>query len=137
MTRYTKQDSDGCYYIESVNGKLESDKYGHVYGESIDRFAELENANLKAMSYTMTLKEFISSFVCKNTLIRLWIKHLGGHRMLVHPSGKEVCMEWAILDGSGWSSVFSDWKVIGVTDILCDSYMEAINIVIVKDGNRS
>lgn len=57
MMRYTKQDSNGRYYIESVNGKLESDKYGHTYGESIDRFAELENANLNAITYKMTLNE--------------------------------------------------------------------------------
>ena len=43
MARYTKKDADGRYYIESVNGKLESDKFGHTYGEAIDRFAELEN----------------------------------------------------------------------------------------------
>lgn len=46
MERYTKKDSDGRYYIESVNGKLESNKFGHTYGEAIDRFAELENANV-------------------------------------------------------------------------------------------
>ena len=44
--RYTKKDHDGRYYIESVNGKLESDKYGHVYGAAIDRFAKLENADV-------------------------------------------------------------------------------------------
>ena len=42
MARYTKQDKDGRYYIESANGKLESDTKGHTYGEAIDRFAELE-----------------------------------------------------------------------------------------------
>lgn len=42
MPRYTKQDKDGRYYIESENGKLESDTKGHTYGEAIDRFAELE-----------------------------------------------------------------------------------------------
>jgi hypothetical protein len=46
MARYTKKDADGRYYIESVNGKLESDKFGHTYGEAIDRFAELENADV-------------------------------------------------------------------------------------------
>lgn len=42
MARYTKKDNDNRYYIESVNGKLESNIFGHTYGESIDRFAELE-----------------------------------------------------------------------------------------------
>ena len=46
MARYTKKDKDGRYYIESVNGKLESNIYGHTYGEAIDRFAELENADV-------------------------------------------------------------------------------------------
>lgn len=46
MARYTKKDKDGRYYIESVNGKLESDIHGHTYGKAIDRFAELENADV-------------------------------------------------------------------------------------------
>lgn len=46
MARYTKQDRDGRYYIESANGRLEGDKFGHTYGEAIDRFAELENADV-------------------------------------------------------------------------------------------
>lgn len=50
MPRYTKKDADGRYYIESVNGKLESNKFGHTYGEAIDRFAELENANVAPMA---------------------------------------------------------------------------------------
>lgn len=43
MERYTKQDKDGRYYIESANVKLESDTHGRTYGASIDCFAELEN----------------------------------------------------------------------------------------------
>ena len=46
MARYTKKGNDGRYYIESVNGRLESDIFGHTYGEAIDRFAELENADV-------------------------------------------------------------------------------------------
>lgn len=46
MARYTKKDADGRYYIESANGKLESNIKGHTYGEAIDRFAELENADV-------------------------------------------------------------------------------------------
>ena len=30
--RHTKKDAEGHYYIDSVNGLLESDKFGHVYG---------------------------------------------------------------------------------------------------------
>lgn len=44
--------------------------------------------------------------------------------------GSEIGMEWAILDGSGWQAVFKSWEVIGVTDIVCESYPEAVNIVI-------
>lgn len=46
MARYTMKDTNGRYYIESVNGKLESDIKGYTYGEAIDRFAELENADV-------------------------------------------------------------------------------------------
>ena len=46
MPRYTKKDKDGLYYIESVNGKLYSNIFGHTYGEAIDRLAELENSNV-------------------------------------------------------------------------------------------
>ena len=83
----------------------------------------------------MSLAEFIKTYVCHNTLIRLWIEAVEGHRMLLK-DGVEVCMEWAILDGSGWASVFRDWLVIGVTDILCESYPEAVNIVIMKGARN-
>ena len=43
MERFTKQDKNGRYYIESANGKLENDNHGYTYGAAIDRFAELEN----------------------------------------------------------------------------------------------
>lgn len=85
----------------------------------------------------MTLAEFIKTYVCHNTLIRLWIEDivtddgLKGHRML-HSGDKEVCMEWEILGGSCWAATYVDWLVIGVTDILCDTYKEAVNIVIQK-----
>lgn len=46
MKRYTHKSEDGRYYIESANGKLESDIKGHIFGKAIDYFAELENTNL-------------------------------------------------------------------------------------------
>lgn len=46
MARYTKKDVDGRCYIEGANGKLESNIKGHTYGEAIERFAELENADV-------------------------------------------------------------------------------------------
>lgn len=82
----------------------------------------------------MTLKTFIEKFVCKNTIIRLWRKEATCHRMIVEdatdPETKEVGMEWQILDGSGWQFRYKDCPVIGVTDIVCDRYREAVNIVI-------
>ena len=78
----------------------------------------------------MNLVTFITTFVRPNTIIRLWIEAVEGHRLLVDHSGKETGMEWEIIDGSGWQAVFRNWEVIGVTDILCESYPEAVNIVI-------
>lgn len=60
MDRYTKKDADGLYYIESANGKLVSDKFGHTYGEAIDRFAELESADLAEQSKVDFLQKTIA-----------------------------------------------------------------------------
>ena len=49
---------------------------------------------------------------------------------MIHSGDKEVSMEWATLNGSSFQSAFLNRKVIGVTDILCDRYVEAVNIVI-------
>ena len=85
----------------------------------------------------MTLGEFIENFVGRNTLIRLWRKIKGGHQMIYlknkdKPSGIDaVCMEWEILNGSTWQTMFKDNKVLYVKDIVVDdSYREAVNIVI-------
>lgn len=86
----------------------------------------------------MKLKLFIEKFVCKNTLIRLWFKHENGHIMVTDEPDKDklhsgVCMEWEILSGVAWQSKYANCKVVGVTDILVDSfYKEAVNIVIEK-----
>lgn len=79
----------------------------------------------------MTLAEFIKTYVCENTLVRLWTETPDGHWMIFRDDS-EVNMEWAILDGSGWGAEYRDWTVIGVTDILCASYPEAVNIVIME-----
>lgn len=88
----------------------------------------------------MNLDTFIKAFVCPNTIVRLWTETKDGHRMLFDVNtDKEVGMEWEITAGSGWQSAYADWLVIGVTDILCMTYMEAVNIVIqkpVKDGDE-
>lgn len=77
----------------------------------------------------MTLKEFIEKFVCKNTLIRLWTEHKGGHKM-IHCGDEEVSMEWQTLKGESFQSAFLDREVIGVKDILCETHIDAVNIVI-------
>lgn len=77
----------------------------------------------------MTLKEFIEKFVCKNTIIRLWTEYKGGHKM-IHCGDEEVSMEWQTLKGESFQSAFLDREVIGVTDILCEKHIEAVNIVI-------
>lgn len=59
--RYTKQDTNGRYYIESVNGKLESNVFGHTYGAAIDRFAELERADIGKL-YNEIRAEAIKEF---------------------------------------------------------------------------
>lgn len=80
----------------------------------------------------MTLDLFIKSFVCHNTLIRLWVEDGVGHKMLVSDDGKEVGMEWQIIRGEGWQAKYSNHLVIGVTDIMCETHKEAVNIVIQK-----
>lgn len=58
MERYTKKNEEGRYYIESANGKLESNIKGHTFGEAIERFAVLENADVK----TEVAKEIFADF---------------------------------------------------------------------------
>ena len=79
----------------------------------------------------MTLGEFIEKFVCKNSLVRLWTKTKGGHKM-IYKDDDSVCMEWELLKGGIWQSEYKDCEVIGVKDIFVvnDNYSEAINIVI-------
>lgn len=93
---------------------------------------------------TISLKEFISTYVCHNSMIRLWRfapKDDGTvgtvTRMITEHDSRdandgdsEVGMEWELLKGMGWQAKFADCPVIGVTDILCDHYREAINIII-------
>lgn len=86
----------------------------------------------------MTLREFVEKFVCPNTMIRLWVPHFGGHMLLSDNSDPDnpddVGMNWEILEKKGWQYLFADHEVIGVTDIRCDSYPEAVNVVIKVGG---
>ena len=77
----------------------------------------------------MRLKDFIKEFVCKNTLIRLWEPFNGGHKMLTDGEA-EVGMEWGIVDDKGWQAKYADREIVGVTDIFCETYREAVNIVL-------
>lgn len=80
----------------------------------------------------MTLEDFIKKFVCKNSLVRLWIKTKSGYKMICN-GDNSVCMEWKLLKGGVWQSEYKDCEVIGVKDMFVDDYYgEAINIVINK-----
>jgi len=78
----------------------------------------------------MELKEFVTQFVCDNTLIRLWfeLEESSGHIMACN----DLAMEHEIMKGKGRLADFSKNKVIGVKDILIPDgrYVEAVNIVI-------
>ena len=75
----------------------------------------------------MSIPDFIEKFICPNSLIRIWIKDGNGHRLLFGPM-----MEWEVIKSRCFESNDSIFEVVGVTDILCDTYMEAINIVVKK-----
>ena len=85
----------------------------------------------------MKLRDFISSFVCNNSLVRLWKPIKGGHEMIYKKDESkpgnidDVCMEWEILKNECWQSEYGNCRVIGVKDICVDGfYREAINIVV-------
>ena len=78
----------------------------------------------------MKLKDFIEKYICKNTLIRLWIPINKCQYKMIHDKEKEVSMEWQILQDESFLSKYKDNEVIGITDILCETYKEAVNIVI-------
>lgn len=73
----------------------------------------------------MNLHDFIEKWICPNTLIRLWKydPKSGGHILI--SIGKPL-MSWEI----GKLSKYGQCEVVGVTDILCSTYPESVNIVI-------
>ena len=78
----------------------------------------------------MVLKDFVDTFICSNTLIRLWEPIKGGHKM-IHNGEDSVCMEWELVRGEVWQSKYNHCEVIGVKDIVVDDfYREAVNIII-------
>ena len=79
----------------------------------------------------LSLQSFISSFVCRNTIVWLWkpCEDNHGHEMILTETGKETCMEWEILKRKAHQR-YANCPVIGVTDIVCEYTPEAVNIVI-------
>ena len=78
----------------------------------------------------MDVKTFITNWVEKNTLIRLWYKIKGGHEEVI--IGDKPMMEHKLIN-----SEWADKKVVGVTDILGytnSHHVEAVNLIIERDG---
>ncbi len=79
----------------------------------------------------MNLETFITNFVEKNTLIRLWYKLPEGSDNNYEEviNGDNPMMEWELK-----KSKYKDQIVIGVKDILClkSNYIEAVNLIISK-----
>lgn len=75
----------------------------------------------------MYLHEFIKTYIAKNTLVRLWKsidseKNYEDKVMLTD----EAVMEWEIAN----IPLLHDIPVIYITDIVCDTEKEAVNIVV-------
>lgn len=80
----------------------------------------------------MRLKDFVDTFICRNTVIRLWTvdENHKGYKMIFREDDS-VCMEWELLEDKVWQSEYNNCIVIGVKDIVVDDlYREAVNIVI-------
>lgn len=76
----------------------------------------------------MNLKEFLEKYVCANTMIRLWINIDGHGRLCLFDDCKPV-MSWELEKNRGYEK-FRNMKIVGVTDILCETHCEAVNIVV-------
>lgn len=76
----------------------------------------------------MKLKEFMDKFVCPNSLVRLWKKLDDGHGHVMLTL--EAVVDWEI---TGLSEKVTSCEVVYITDIFCETYREAINIVINTD----
>lgn len=76
----------------------------------------------------MKLKEFLKEYVCPNTMIRLW-KNVNEHERLCLFDECKPVMKWELMLDNRYEK-HRNLKVIGVTDILCETYYEAVNIVV-------
>ena len=83
----------------------------------------------KAQNPCMTLGQFVTQCVAHNTLTRVWLPvkepRSNGHRLLWHG------MEWELLRHS---PALCNLKFKCVTDIRCDEYTEAVNLVVEADN---
>lgn len=78
----------------------------------------------------MYLHEFIKTYIARNTLVRLW-KPIDTNKPFenkVMLTGEAV-MEWEIAN----IPLLHDIPVIYITDIVCDTEKEAVNIVVDTD----
>ena len=73
----------------------------------------------------MKLKEFINKFICPNSLVRLLKKLDDGYGYIMLTP--EAVMDWEI---TGLSEKIISCEVVHITDVFCETYREAINIVI-------
>lgn len=75
----------------------------------------------------MYLHEFIKTYIARNTLVRLWrpIDTNKPYREKILLTNKAV-MEWEVMD----IPQLHDIPVIHITDIVCDTEKEAVNIVV-------
>lgn len=80
----------------------------------------------------MTVKKFLTKFVNPDSLIRLWVetKDKLGHLCLETEHGPYVGVVHEILRGEGAYAKYANCKILEITDILCEDYSEAINLVI-------
>lgn len=78
----------------------------------------------------MELYEFIKTYIARNTIIRLWKpvykdKPYGDKVVLT----EDAVMEWEIMG----ITQLQDIPVIHITDIVCDTSKESVNIVVKTD----
>lgn len=79
----------------------------------------------------MTLIRFVKRWVRHNSIVRLWTRDGNrGHELVMGPYGETSFMDWSLTCEQGWAYEYAKCKVLYLADILCDSYPEAINIVI-------
>lgn len=75
----------------------------------------------------MKLKTFIKKYTEPNSLIRLWVRTIEGHKIIVPFVG----MNWTVTKPNTTFYSYRNTKVVGIASVLInDNYPETINIVI-------